>query len=403
MFCFWSFLLESRKARVGYLTACCFFSVSILSAQTSGLSGYVKDASAAAVPQAVLKITNVLTNVTRSGSTNADGVYSFPSLEPGKYAMHVEATGFRPLDQTNITLEVARKAEINFTLQVGDAQQTVTVSGEQQAIQLTSQTIGYQVNTQMATELPLNGRNILQLMQLAPDAGPTQSSGYQQGASRPEQANSYVGASGGRGDSTAFYLDGSINEDALTNVANIFPNPDAIEEFTFDTNSYSAKYGGRGGGIMNAVTRGGTNQFHGALFEFLRNTDLNAKNFFATKGDGLKRNQFGLTVGGPIRKDKTFFFFSYQGTTLRQAPTTNVATTLTAAQRAGDFSTSPKNIVDPTTGVLFPGKQVPTSQFDPIALKVLNQIPVGAPGNRACVLPVCYETGRQAVRGPVRP
>jgi hypothetical protein len=371
---------DNLFVRVKCFSICFLMSLSVVYAQTSGLSGYVKDASGAAVPQAVLKITNVRTNVARTGTTSGDGVYSFPALEPGQYAMHVEAPGFRPLDQTNITLEVARKTEISFTLEVGDSKQTVTVSGEQQAVQLTSQTIGYQVNTQMATELPLNGRNVLQLMQLAPDAGPTSSSGYQQGASRPEQANSYVGASGGRGDSTAFYLDGSINEDALTNIANVFPNPDAIEEFTFETNSYSAKYGGRGGGVMNAVTRGGTNEFHGTLFEFLRNTDLNAKNFFATKGDGLKRNQFGGTIGGPIRKDKTFFFFSYQGTTLRQAPTTNVATTLTAAQRAGDFSRSTKNIVDPTTGDLFPDKQVPTSMFDPIALKVLDQVPVGAPG-----------------------
>jgi hypothetical protein len=132
--------------------------------------------------------------------------------------------------------------------------------------------------------------------------------------------------------------------------------------------------------VMNAVTRGGTNQFHGSLFEFLRNSDLNARNFFAPSQDGLKRNQYGLAVGGPLRKDKTFFFFSYQGTKLRVAPTTNNSITPTAAQRAGDFSSTKGAIVDPDTGAPFPGKQVPVSRFDPIANKILSLVPVGAPG-----------------------
>ncbi len=243
----------------------------------------------------------------------------------------------------------------------------------------------------MVKELPLNGRNILQLMQLAPDAAPVGTTGgassYQQSAARPEDSGTYVSASGGRGNSTGFYLDGAVNEDALTEIANIFPNPDAIQEFSFETNNYSAKFGGRGGGVMNAVTRGGTNQFHGALFEFLRNGDLNARNFFSAGQDGLNRNQFGGTVGGPVRKDKTFFFFSYQRTTLRQTSLSNSATTLTAAQLAGDFSADKANIVDPTTNVPFPGKQVPVSRFDPIALKILNWVPVGAPGTGVVFYP----------------
>jgi hypothetical protein len=131
---------------------------------------------------------------------------------------------------------------------------------------------------------------------------------------------------------------------------------------------------------MNAVTRGGTNQFHGALFEFVRNNDMNARNFFAPIGDGLKRNQYGGTIGGPIRRDKTFFFFSYQGMKLRQTPATNSSTTPTVAQRAGDFSASKANIVDPSTGVPYPGKQVPVSLFDPLAQKILSWVPPGTPG-----------------------
>jgi hypothetical protein len=167
----------------------------------------------------------------------------------------------------------------------------------------------------MAEELPLNGRNPLQLMALSPDISPSVPNAYYsyygQHATRPESTTTFVSASGGRGDSSAFYLDGGINEDPYTQVANIFPNPDAIGEFSYQTNSYSAKFGGRGGGVVNAVTRGGTNEFHGDAFEFLRNYALNARNFFASGQDGLKRNQYGFALGGPVQKNKTFFFTSW--------------------------------------------------------------------------------------------
>ena len=366
-------LVNVKRLVLGVLAA------ATLSAQTAQLTGFVKDPSDALIPGAMLRITNELTNVSRTIQTNETGFYSFSSLEPGQYRMHVEASGFQSLDQDGITLRVAQKAQIDFTLPVGQSSQSIVVDAGQQTIQLTSQTIGYVVNQQMIAELPLNGRNILQLMQLAPDAGPGIGGGYQQGASRPEMANSYVSASGGRGASTAFYLDGGLNEDALTNIANIFPNPDAIDEFAFDTNSHSAKYGGRGGGVMNAVTRRGTNQFHGSLFEFVRNTEMNARNFFAGRGDGLKRNQYGGAIGGPVSKDKTFFFFSYQGTKIRRVPVDNVANALTAAQRAGDFSLSRVPVTNPDGSGPFPGGRVPTSLFDPVALRLLERIPVGAP------------------------
>ncbi len=290
---------------------------------------------------------------------------------------------FRPTFCEGIVVEVNRPVTVNVALQVGATTQTLTVTAATEQVNLRSQTIScMKSQDRCVTELPLNGRNILQLMQLAPDAGPTASTSYQQPASRPENTNAYVGASGSRGNATAFYLDGAVNEDALTEIAIVFPNPDAIQEFSFETNTYSAKFMGRGGaGVMNAVTRGGTNQFHGTLFEFVRNSDLNARNFFAPTQDGLKRNQYGGAIGGPIRRDKTFFFFSYQGTNLRQTPASNSAVTPTAAQRAGDLSASKANIVDPTTTQPFPGKQVPVSRFDPIAQKILGWTPPGAPGS----------------------
>jgi hypothetical protein len=354
---------------------------------TTTISGTLTDQTGAIVPGADVSATENATGATTHAPANSDGFYVLSSLSAGTYTVKVEKQGFQNSVQEGVVVQVNRPVTLNFTLQIGTATQTVTVAAQAEQVNLRSQTVSYEVTTQMVTQLPLNGRNILQLMTLAPDAGPTYSSGYQQGASRPENANVYVGASGGRGDSTTFFLDGGLNEDALTEVANIFPNPDAIQEFSFETNNYSAKFGGRGGGVMNAVTRGGTNQFHGALFEFLRNSNLNARNFFAPAQDGLRRNQYGLTVGGPVQKDRTFFFFSFQGSKLRVAPTSNVSTTPTAAQRVGDFSSSRANIVDPTNNAPFPNKQVPTSLFDPIALQILSMVPVGALGTGVVFYP----------------
>ncbi len=348
---------------------------------TATISGTITDQSGAIVPEARVTAAEISTGAVIRTQASGEGFYVLSGLLPGQYRLRVEKQGFQNYVQEGILVQVNRPVTASVILQVGAAAQTITVTGAADQVNLRSQTVSHEVNTQMVTELPLNGRNILQLMSLAPDAGPASSSGFQQNASRPEGANTYTTASGGRGNSTTFYLDGSINEDALTLIANVFPNPDAIQEFSFQTNTYSAKFGGRGGGVMNAVTRGGTNRFHGALFEFMRNSSLNARNFFAFSQDGLKRNQYGLTVGGPIRRDRTFFFFSFQGTKLRQTPAANSSTTLTAAQRGGDFSTSRTNIVDPETSRPFPNKQVPVSRFSPIALRIISRVPVGTPGS----------------------
>jgi hypothetical protein len=363
------------------VAACALPAVMLAQLTTASISGTLTDSTGATVPGAAISAVETSTGAIARANANGEGFYVLSGIVPGQYRLRVEKEGFQAYVREGIMVEVNRPVNVDVTLQVGATTQTLTVSSATEQVNLRSQTISYEVTRQMVTELPLNGRNILQLMQLAPDAGPTASSSYQQPASRPENTNAYVGASGSRGNATAFYLDGAINEDALTEIANIFPNPDAIQEFSFETNNYSAKFAGRGGGVMNAVTRGGTNQFHGALFEFVRNSDLNARNFFSIAQDGLKRNQYGGTIGGPIRRDKTFFFFSYQGTNLRQTPASNSAITPTLAQRAGDFSTSKANIVDPTTSQPFPGKQVPLSRFDPIAQKILGWTPPGAPGS----------------------
>src|SRR6185437_11221016 len=265
------------------------------------------------------------------------------------------------------------------------------------SVEVQTPTVSTSISNTMTRELPLNGRDVLQLAQLAPDAGPTYSGPYNQSASRPDLANAYVGVAGGRGDSTAFYLDGALNEDVLTQIANVFPNPDAIQEFSLDTSTFSAKFAGLGGGVMNVVTKGGGNQFHGTAFEFLRNSVLNGRNYFDSEQDGLKRNQFGGVIGGPIRKDKAFFFSSYQGTTLRQNHIQS-ATVLTEAQRAGDFSSDSKQLVNPRTGDPYGGNQIDPNTFDPIATKILAMLPVGNPSNGVVFYPApMIQNGKQFV------
>lgn len=359
----------------------------LLGQLTSGtVSGIVTDSGGAVIPGASVTATGTTTGVVFQAETNGEGQYVLTGLPPSVYRLSFKKSGFESYVQEGLTVTVGQHATINAQLQVGAASENVTVQANGAAVNLENPTTSFEINTEMTQQLPLNGRVTLQLAQLAPDSGPTQSGGYQQAASRPDQSTEFVGASGGRGDATAYYLDGALNEDALTQIANVYPDPDAIQEFSFDTSNYNAKFAGRGGGVMNAVTRGGANQFHGGLFEFLRNSDLNGRNYFDSQQDGLKRNQFGGTIGGPIRRDKTFFFFSYQGTSIRQNPI-GTATVFTAAQRAGNFSSDPQQLVNPSTGQPFPGNQVPVADFDPIASQVLAELPVGAPGTGLAFFP----------------
>ena len=275
-------------------------------------------------------------------NTNVSGFYSIPNLDPGPYRLDVAVAGFESFEQTGIVLQVGGDLTVNVTLKVGASTETVTVTSQAPLVNTRDQTLSFAITPQFTEQLPLNGRNILQLMALAPDTSAAGGNAPNMQTSLPlarNAASGFVTASGeSRENSTTFYLNGGLNMDSYTQVANVFPNPDAVQEFTYETNSYNAKYGGMGGGVVNAVTRGGTNQFHGSAFEYVRNGDLNGRNFFAADQDTLKRNQFGGSLGGPIQKDKMFAFFSFQRTTLRYGTTTNVAFGPTAAELAGNWS-----------------------------------------------------------------
>src|SRR5512146_1145610 len=210
--------------------------------------------------------------------------------------------------------------------------ESVTVQAEATQVETRSGALREVIDSARIVELPLNGRNPLQLQYLVAGSGGVQTAGQEQ--------NDSVSINGSRANSNDYTLDGADNHDPYFNTPSIFPNPDALEEFSLQTSSYAADRGRNAGAIMNAVTRSGTNTLHGTLFEFLRTEKFNARNFFANSTPPFKRNQFGGTVGGPIRRDKTFFFGSFQGTTERSTPGVLNPTVLTAAERKGDWSAS---------------------------------------------------------------
>ena len=365
---------------------------------TASIAGSVVDASEAAVPGATVLVKNLATGAELTVESNELGYYTIPALPAGPYSVTVSKTGFQTQTVPELVLEVDKNATINLALKVGSVSEAVNVTADAVAVDTRTATLNTVITQKQINELPLNGRNVLQLMQLTP--GTLVGTGsFNQIATRPETGSQLISASGGRGNSTTFVLDGGLHEDPYTEVANVAPNPDAIQEFSFQTNNYSAKFAGRGGGVVNMVTKSGTNDLHGSLFEYVRNSAMNARNFFAATDDGLKRNQYGLSIGGPVIKNKTFFFFGWQGSQLRQRPPTSTAIVPTAAQRRGDFSSMlPTQLTDPTTKLPIPGNIMPASQLDPVALKVLDTIPQpNQPGGLLYYVQASSQTDNQLI------
>lgn len=355
---------------------------------TGTVAGSVSDPSGAAIAGAKVTVTNINTGLTRDTTTSASGGYVVPLLPVGFYSVSVEAQGFRHFEQRGVEVRTDQSATVPVSLEIGSATQSVTVEANAEMVQTQSGALSQVVGQQKIVELPLNGRNAAALILLTPGTADTHVSNFS-ACSDTIQSTSYPGAqsisaNGARTDMVNYNLDGGSNQDPYTNVNNPFPNPDALEEFSVQTNSFSAEYGRGSGAVVNVVTKSGTNEFHGSAFEFIRNGDLNARNFFASSADQLKRNQFGGSIGGPIVKNKLFFFGSYQGTQLRNISEANSAIVPSAAERSGNFSEIPRQLVDPFTGNPYPNNQIPVSQFAPASVKLLSLIPEPtAPGNLA--------------------
>ena len=294
-------------------------------AQVAGatLSGTVTDQSGGVVPQAAISIKNIATGITRTSTTSAAGFYSVPNLLPGTYEVRASAPGFSSVVQTGIQLTVGEQQLLNFTLQVGQMTQTVEVTTEAPNVELASSSISATVNSTTVRELPLNGRSWTDLAALQPGVSAIQTQpDFAVGGDRGNRGfGNQITVAGDRPEQNNYRLDGvsinDFNNAAPGSVLGGDLGVDAVQEFSVITSNVSAEYGRTSGGVINAITRSGTNQFHGSAYEFLRNDALDAANFFENS-NGLKKasfrqNQFGVSAGGPIRKDKLFIFGDYEG------------------------------------------------------------------------------------------
>ena len=352
-----------------------FCAPTLLLAQSTGtILGTVADTSGAVVPGAAIRAVSQSTGQQWDTTSDSSGRFNFPRLPVGDYRLEAAHTGFRQFVTEGVHLDSDQTRAANIVLELGQTTDSITVTGSVGLVETVGGTIKEVVDAKRITELPLNGRNPLQLQLLIP--GVVTSTGSVNLAQ-----NTTITVNGARGNQNNYMLDGGDNNDPLTNSASVVPNPDALEEFSILTNNFSAEYGRNTGAVVNAITRAGTNEYHGSAFEFVRNDAFDARNFFSLEQPKLRRNQFGGTLGGPVHlphiyngRDRTFFFFSYEGTRDRRANTFSSLTVPTALERTGNFSQSSRKPTDPQTKAAFPGNIIPASRFDPASVKFIDAL-----------------------------
>ena len=343
---------------------------------TAQISGRVQDATAAVLPGVEITATNTATGIARNTVTNENGTYVLPNLPIGIYRLEAALPGFRTYAQSGIVLEVNSGPVINAVLEVGQVAETIEVQANANLVETRKSGIGEVVENARILDLPLNGRSVVDLLSLTEAAAP---SAALTGNNRDPFAQGNVSIAGGLNSGLNYTLDGADHNNPFQGSYLSMPFPDSMQEFKIETSATGANQGGKSSGSVNLVTKSGTNAIHGDLFEFVRNRVFNARNAFAATRDSLKRNQFGGTVGGPILKNKLFFFAGYQGTRTRQDPPQAYAYVPTAAILAGDFrafaspgcnSGKQINLTAP-----FVNNQVSPSSFSPPAAKFASFLP----------------------------
>jgi hypothetical protein len=357
--------------------------VSAAYAQTdsAALSGLVTDPSSALVSGATIQLRSNSTSAVRTALSGADGRYQFNLLPPGEYEISAEATGFKKFVASGIHVQVAQQSQLNISLQVGSTTDSVQVEASVSMLNAESVAQGTVISQEKIASLPLNGRQFIQLALLVPGAnggGRT----VQQNAVRLNQVGAYS-SSGGRTNNNAFLLDGAVNTDPDYNAISYVPIIDALAEFQVQSAQFSAQYGRASGSQINVVTKSGSNDFHGAAWDFLRNQELDSRPFNSISSSlpRNQRNQFGGTLGGRIVKDKLFFFAAWESLRLRQAGVslTTIAVP-TALERTGNFTASPIPVYDPSTSntarTPFPGNIIPADRINPQTLAALAAMPL---------------------------
>jgi outer membrane receptor protein involved in Fe transport len=341
-------------------------SLSLL-AQTldTGILGVVTDPAGAVVTGASITIAQPTTGFTRTVESAAEGSYEVRYLRPGEYTVEVKASGFRSERRTGIVLQISQLARLDFALQVGQVQETIEITSAAPILQTENAVLGEVVARERVVNLPLNGRNFLQLSTLTPGVVVQEESNGQR---------TRVLANGSRDIWMQVNINGITAVNNRANFVNFYPSVDAIQEFKVQSANYSAEYGGNAGANINVQLRPGTNEWHGSLFEFVRNDDLDARGYFRPRPlpkDVLRRNQFGAVLAGPVRRDKTFFMVGYEGqrSAIERAGT---AVVLTPEQRRGDFRGS-GTITDPLNGQPFANSMIPQNRLNPVSLSIINQ------------------------------
>jgi hypothetical protein len=402
--------LTSRRATRWLVVLLCLLSSTPLFAQSTGgrILGRVADPTGAVLANVKITLVNEATAVGSDTQTNSSGDYSFLEVKPGVYDVDFEHSGFKKNIRKGVTVEVNQVVTLNLTMQPGGAKEIVEVTSEAPLVDTTSTQLGAVVNDRSVLQLPLNQRDTYQFLQLQPGVVSPFAAGTGGNIVYGSDQTGAVSVNGGRGRSNNFSVNGGDANDQFVNLPAVQPTPDSIEEFRVITNTFDAEYGRNSGSVVNVVTKSGTNQFHGDVYEFFRNTHLNARNFFETTRPPFHQNQVGGTLGGPIQKDRTFFFLSYEARRIRRPSVSSVVPVPTPAERQGDFSEGGaaalfsgtlSNSFALTTqrpgcqaavtaigggavqdGVsyqsIFPNNQVPIACMDPTALDLLQLVPL---------------------------
>ncbi len=409
----------------------CLICCTLLSAQGTGgrILGRVADSSGAVLSGVSVTLTNEATGVSSESTTNASGDYGFPQVPVGTYRLEFDLTGFKKNVQRGVNVDLNQVVTVNSVLQIGGTKETVEVTSEAPLVDTSSTQLGAVMDARQVSNLPLNTRDTYQLLQLQP--GVMSTVGSSNTLVYGSDNSGAVSVNGGRGRSNNFSVNGGDANDLFANLPTVQPSPDSIEEFRVLTNTFDAEYGRNSGSVINVVTKSGTNDLHGSVYEFFRNKDLNANNYCLTAADGLtcdkpqfNQNQFGGTFGGPIKKDRTFFFASYEGRRIRQglqspavtvpsAQETPSPTNVVNGQIVANFTDVNPTLPTPFTGSLtnssilasrpgcqtatsaigggaisdsatyasiFPNGQIPLACLDPTAVDLLQFIPSPAAG-----------------------
>ena len=343
---------------------------------TAGINGIVSDPQGAVIPGATVTAVNTATTQSRAVESGGAGGYLFPLLPIGMYTVSVETEGFQRYEQTGVLLQAGDNVRLDVTLQIGDVQTTITVDAMATQVESRAATLQDTVDERRVVELPLNGRNPADLALLAPGVNPVGNNQGDVGGGIRPRGTKRLSVNGSRQNNIRFSLDGGDHNDNLLDLNRPFPFPDAVQEFNVQTSNMGVEMGGKSGGSINIVTKSGTNELHGNAFWFVRNTTLNATDFFSQSEDQLKRNQYGATIGFPVVKNKLFVFGGFQKLLNRVGSGGSRAQTLTAAERAGNFSANSNTIFDPLNSLAFPNQTIPASRFSPAALNILKQSPL---------------------------